>query len=354
MDHDWNNTSDTNRTNNRHGSSSLALSQHATDMPQGPLNEDFKFFLASLDFATTAGDVREWISTRFGEVNFMKIIYGPDGKSRGFGFLYMSTAEGSAMLEEVSKIQGGKFEWGRKTVHLRKDDGRRKRDSRACGDSSDGNANSNNRWKKQPLRRHSSQAHRHNDFSQTPRHVDTNIPQSTSASNPSSYEKEASSGVPHPPNHVNYASNKIPDDTGRLSSSTHIYPPNGHDQGRNSALPVSAQNYSNVNAPSNVSGLGLAGQQQRGYTQTVPAAAAQQNIPHAPHLGSGAMDNTNVTPHQQQPHPNDRPSYSDPHLNGNQQQLMTSPNQPSQMYPRNQIPYASTNVQQLQQQQPQQ
>ena len=63
MDHDWNNTSDTNRTNNRHGSSSLALSQHATDMPQGPLNEDFKFFLASLDFATTAGDVREWIST---------------------------------------------------------------------------------------------------------------------------------------------------------------------------------------------------------------------------------------------------------------------------------------------------
>ncbi|GAX18961.1 hypothetical protein FisN_8Hh181 [Fistulifera solaris] len=72
------------------------------DHPRGPLNEQYKFFLANLPPSVTALEMRRHFES-YGNVNFVKLIYNrTTGVSMGYGFLYLMDAETDRRVEEYS------------------------------------------------------------------------------------------------------------------------------------------------------------------------------------------------------------------------------------------------------------
>ena len=77
------------------------------DKALGPLNDDYKFFLAKLAPKMTPQNIREHFS-QFGSVNFIKIIYDRrTGASCGYGFLYMNDAGGDLAVEKYGARHDG-------------------------------------------------------------------------------------------------------------------------------------------------------------------------------------------------------------------------------------------------------
>jgi len=86
------------------------------------LDHSKKFFVANMAFTFTAQDVKNWFG-RFGIVNHFKIVYDNNGKSKGYGFLYMQTSEGAKAVEYYANSFGNKITMlGRNNVHCQKDD----------------------------------------------------------------------------------------------------------------------------------------------------------------------------------------------------------------------------------------
>lgn len=87
-------------------------------------NSPRKFFIANLDYIWTSEQVKEWFVQTFGQgsVEYVKIVYHKEtGKSKGFGFLHMSSDEATAAVNAFANEHENKITLlGRHSVHLRK------------------------------------------------------------------------------------------------------------------------------------------------------------------------------------------------------------------------------------------
>lgn len=99
------------------------------DKPMGPLNDQFKWFLANMSFNSTPQSVREFFET-LGAVNFVKIVY-KGGKSRGYGFLYMMDEKGDSEVEKFANHHYNRIQLDGKTrVLLQRHDEQRAQPAR--------------------------------------------------------------------------------------------------------------------------------------------------------------------------------------------------------------------------------
>ena len=119
-------------------SSQLAMVAQTTPA-HAPLNDAFKYFIANIDFYTTAAQVEEFFS-QFGKVNHVKLLPPQPGSSsgsstsgsgtkgeqkqlhRGYGFLFMLDEESCVNVDQyVSSFPENKIIMlGRKGVHVKR------------------------------------------------------------------------------------------------------------------------------------------------------------------------------------------------------------------------------------------
>lgn len=103
------------------------------DTALNPLNDDWKFFLAHLPFTAQPQDIREHFS-KFGTVNFVKLVFDKLGKSKGYGFLYMNDPQGDAAVEEYAAAHNNRIHLLNKSgVFLNRNDRRRQNPIRKAG-----------------------------------------------------------------------------------------------------------------------------------------------------------------------------------------------------------------------------
>ncbi|GAX12077.1 hypothetical protein FisN_8Lh181 [Fistulifera solaris] len=101
------------------------------DHPRGPLNEQFKFFLANLPPSVTALEMRRHFES-YGNVSFVKLIYNKStGVSMGYGFLYLMDAETDRRVEEYSVRNNFRIRFANfSRIHLQRNDKTRRRPMR--------------------------------------------------------------------------------------------------------------------------------------------------------------------------------------------------------------------------------
>ena len=97
------------------------------DTQLAPLENQFKFFIANVDFSTTAPEVKSYFS-QFGSVNHVKLIpHTASGgeKHRGFGFLFMMDEPSTKAVEQyVNSFPENKITMlGRNGVYVKKQEG---------------------------------------------------------------------------------------------------------------------------------------------------------------------------------------------------------------------------------------
>ena len=97
------------------------------DTQLAPLENKFKFFIANVDFSTTAPEVKTYFS-QFGSVNHVKLIpHTASGgeKHRGFGFLFMMDEPSTNAVEQyVNSFPENKITMlGRNGVYVKKQEG---------------------------------------------------------------------------------------------------------------------------------------------------------------------------------------------------------------------------------------
>lgn len=159
-------------------------------------SDERKFFVANLDFSWTSEGLKDWFAQSFGPVHYVKIVYSKFGKSKGYGFVHMSTDEGVAAVDKFANEHGNKVVMlGRTNVHLQKHDENRRNNGGFGSAHGDANATNNNvqhtqQYAQQVLYHQSSADSQSNPAQNQPVGNNTQIPAYQVTNNPNPYPNQ--------------------------------------------------------------------------------------------------------------------------------------------------------------------